>query len=97
MAHLLEVNNLVTGFTGDRGMRAKENSRVLALDHISFAVNAGEILGIVGESGCGKSVTSLSVMGLLPKNGFVQEGLLKGEIFREGKYQDVVILSRVQE
>jgi len=81
MAHLLEVNNLVTGFTGDRGMRAKENSRVLALDHISFAVNAGEILGIVGESGCGKSVTSLSVMGLLPKNGFVQEG----EVLFDGK------------
>lgn len=80
MAHLLEVNNLVTGFTGDRGRRAADSS-VLALDHISFHVKAGEILGIVGESGCGKSVTSLSVMGLLPKNGFVREG----EVLFDGK------------
>ena len=79
MAHLLEVNNLVTGFSGDHA--GAGNSRTLALDHVSFVVNPGEILGIVGESGCGKSVTSLSVMGLLPKNGRV----LEGEVTFDGK------------
>jgi oligopeptide/dipeptide ABC transporter ATP-binding protein len=45
------------------------------LDRLNFSVDAGEILGIVGESGCGKSITSLSIMGLLPRNAaFRTEG-----------------------
>jgi len=62
---LLSVRNLSVGFHTDRG-------DVTAIEDISFEVRAGEILGIVGESGCGKSVTSRSVMRLLPKyNSFV--------------------------
>ncbi|MBU9714365.1 ABC transporter ATP-binding protein [Evansella tamaricis] len=56
---VLEVNHLKTHFFTDRG-------EIPAVDDVSFYINEGEVLGIVGESGCGKSVTSLSVMGLVP-------------------------------
>lgn len=67
MPHLLEVKNLTTTFTGDYG-------KTISVDHVSFHVDEGEIVCIVGESGCGKSVTSLSVMGLLGRGGTVSEG-----------------------
>jgi peptide/nickel transport system ATP-binding protein len=60
MPALLEVRDLRTTFTTDDGEFA-------AVDGVSFTVEAGRTLAIVGESGCGKSVTSLSIMGLLPK------------------------------
>jgi peptide/nickel transport system ATP-binding protein len=60
---LLEVRDLAVTFTR-RGRRD-----VKAVDGVSFEVDAGETLGLVGESGSGKSVTSLAVMGLLPKRG----------------------------
>ena len=56
---LLEVQGLRTHFRTDEGEFA-------AVDGISFSVEAGRTLAIVGESGCGKSVTSLSIMGLVP-------------------------------
>ncbi|GGL64782.1 ABC transporter ATP-binding protein [Sporolactobacillus putidus] len=56
---ILEVKGLKTSFFTDDG-------EVPAVDGVDFSVGEGEILGIVGESGCGKSVTSLSIMGLLP-------------------------------
>lgn len=55
----LEVKDLQTTFFTDSG-------EIPAVDHVSFHVHEGEVLGIVGESGCGKSVTSLSIMGLVP-------------------------------
>ena len=57
---LLEVDSLRTHFFTREGV-------VKAVDGISFKVEAGKTLGIVGESGCGKSVTALSLMGLIPK------------------------------
>lgn len=57
---LLEVKGLVTEFDTDEGI-------LRAVDDISFSAKAGETLGIVGESGCGKSVTALSIMRLLPQ------------------------------
>lgn len=56
---VLQVNDLQTTFFTDSG-------EIPAVDHVSFHVKEGEVLGIVGESGCGKSVTSLSIMGLIP-------------------------------
>ncbi len=56
---ILEVNSLKTSFFTDDG-------EVPAVDDIDFYIREGEVLGIVGESGCGKSVTSLSIMGLVP-------------------------------
>jgi oligopeptide/dipeptide ABC transporter ATP-binding protein len=57
---LLDVDNLHTHFFTREGV-------VKAVDGVSFTVEAGKTLGIVGESGCGKSVTALSIMGLIPK------------------------------
>lgn len=57
---VLSINNLITEFDTDEG-------RVRAVDDVSFTVQAGKTLGIVGESGCGKSVTALSIMRLLPQ------------------------------
>jgi oligopeptide/dipeptide ABC transporter ATP-binding protein len=58
MEHLLQVEGLVTKFFTDDGV-------VTAVDHVSFSVRPGEVLGIVGESGCGKSVAALSIMRLV--------------------------------
>ena len=57
---VLEVDNLKTYITTERGT-------VKAVDGVSFTVNEREVLGIVGESGCGKSITALSIMQLLPE------------------------------
>jgi len=57
---VLSINNLITEFDTDEG-------RVRAVDDVSFTAQAGKTLGIVGESGCGKSVTALSIMRLLPQ------------------------------
>ncbi|WP_018130459.1 ABC transporter ATP-binding protein [Effusibacillus pohliae] len=65
---LLEVKKLKTYIR-------QKNGEVRAVDGVDFSVKKGETLAIVGESGCGKSMTSLSIMGLLPKpNGRIVEG-----------------------
>ncbi len=65
---LIEVKNLVTAFETESGL-------LNAVDGVSFALEEGKTLGIVGESGCGKSVTSLSIMGLLPQGvGKIRSG-----------------------
>lgn len=71
---LLEVKGLKTYFYTEDGV-------VRAVDGVSFEVYPGEVLGLVGESGCGKSVTSLSIMRLISRPGRVDEGeiLLDGE------------------
>ena len=67
MPHLLEVQDLTTVFAGDYGSN-------ISVDHVSFHVDRGEVVCLVGESGCGKSVTSLSIMGLLGRGGAVKDG-----------------------
>src|SRR3954452_17204436 len=58
---LLDVDEIKTGFKTERGL-------VRAVDGVSFSLERGKTVGIVGESGCGKSVLSRSIMGLLPSN-----------------------------
>jgi oligopeptide/dipeptide ABC transporter ATP-binding protein len=80
---LLEVNNLKTYFYTEDGV-------VKAVDGVDFHVFPGEVLGLVGESGCGKSVTSLSIMRLIGIPGKV----IEGEIFFEGR--DLLKLSEAE-
>ena len=69
---LLEVRNLKTYFYTEDGV-------VKAVDGVDFSVGRGEVLGLVGESGCGKSVTSLSIMRLIGVPGKVVEGTIMFE------------------
>ena len=70
MTPVLEVEGLKTEF------RLKSSS-VLAVDEVSFHVDAGECVGVVGESGCGKTTVGLSIMKLLPNVGHVVGGSIK--------------------
>lgn len=72
---VLEVRNLTTVFSGKTGT-------VTAVDGISFSIDRGSCLCIVGESGCGKSVTALSILRLIPRNSGEIAG---GEIVFDGK------------
>ena len=67
MAHLLELDGLQTEIRLRRAV-------VHALDSVSLTVDPGECLGIVGESGCGKTMTALSIMRLLPPGGHIVGG-----------------------
>lgn len=67
---LLSVRHLQTAFR----INKKE---VVSVEDVSFDINHGETVGIVGESGCGKSVTSLSIMRLLGKKGYIRKGEIK--------------------
>jgi len=71
---LLEVRNLKTYFFTEDGV-------VKAVDGVDFHVNPGEILGLVGESGCGKSVTSFSILRLVDDPGKI----IEGEVYFEGE------------
>ena len=72
---ILEIKDLTLGVT------ERDGSMAVAVDHISFDVREGEILGIVGESGCGKSLTVMSLMGLLREDVKALSGqiLIQGE------------------
>ena len=83
MTVLMEVKDLRTQFNTDEGT-------VHAVNGVSYTLNEGETLGVVGESGCGKSVHALSVMGLIPK----PPGEVHGEVFFRGR--DLLKLSKNQ-
>jgi oligopeptide/dipeptide ABC transporter ATP-binding protein len=72
MTPLLEVSDLRTHFTSFGGKRV-----VKAVDGISFTLNDGETLGLIGESGCGKTTTCLSIMGLLPNAARIAGGRIR--------------------
>ncbi|MDR6688364.1 peptide/nickel transport system permease protein [Arthrobacter sp. 1088] len=79
--NVLEVKNLSIRFPGRFGETA-------IVDNVSFTVREGETMGLVGESGCGKSITSLAVMGLLPKTAQVTGSILfDGKELLEAKTQ----------
>jgi len=73
--NLLEVRGLRTSFYGEQG-------EVRAVDGVDFRLERGRTLGIVGESGCGKSVTALSIMGLVPQP---PGRIASGEVLFEGE------------
>jgi len=64
---LLDVNNLKTSYQLPSGI-------VKAVDGVSFKIDDGQCLGLVGESGCGKSTVAKSIIRILPKNGFIVDG-----------------------
>lgn len=72
---ILEVKDLSTWFYTEEGI-------VKALEDVSFSIEQGEILGIVGETGCGKSVTSRTIMGLIPQP---PGKIVGGEVLFEGR------------
>jgi oligopeptide/dipeptide ABC transporter ATP-binding protein len=80
---LLEVINLSTSLVGPDG-------RVQAVDNVSFNLRSGEVLGIVGESGCGKTMTALSIMRLLPN----RSATVSGHAFFQGL--DLIALSQAE-
>jgi peptide/nickel transport system ATP-binding protein len=67
---VLEVNNLQISFFSDKG-------GIPVVNGVNFLINEGEILGVVGESGCGKSMTALSIMGLIQSPGKIVEGEIR--------------------
>lgn len=90
---LLEVEDLVTNFHTEDGL-------VYALEDVNFSMNRGEVYSLVGETGCGKSVTTKSILGLLERAGSVENGSAKfhspkvGELVGEGsEYVDLLSIS----
>ena len=74
---LLEARDLCCSFAVTTGVLRREKGKVHAVDHVSFSVHSGETLGLVGESGCGKSTVARMLMGLIPPDS--------GEILYEGR------------
>lgn len=95
MSHLLEVQDLQTHFPTRAGL-------VRSVDGVSFHIGEGELLGLVGESGCGKSITALSIMRLIAEPGRVAGGSIKfkgeelttvsGERMREIRGNDIAMI-----
>ena len=80
---LLEINNLVTAFHTPGG-------RVPAVDGVSLSIDRGKTLGLVGESGCGKSVTAMSILRLVAAPGVIESGQIL--LARDGGADDLVTL-----
>ena len=89
MSKILEVNDLCKSFVVKKRLLG-ENDVVSAVNHVSLGLEEGEVLGIVGESGCGKSITSLSIMGLVERPGKIEGG----EILFEG--EDLLKMTEAQ-
>jgi peptide/nickel transport system ATP-binding protein len=84
---LLRVENLCTYFETDFGT-------VRAVDGVTFDVKKGEVLGLVGESGCGKSVTARTILRILSKTAVIADGrmLFQSEYAKNGQYLDLAAL-----
>jgi peptide/nickel transport system ATP-binding protein len=81
--HLLEIAGLSTSFTTRSGV-------IRAVDNVSLSLRAGRVLGLVGESGCGKTITALSILNLVPPPGRITAG----KILFEGR--DLLTLSEAE-
>ncbi len=82
MKPLLDVRNLSVTFKSRKG-------ELTVVEDVSFIVERGQILGIAGESGCGKSVTSLSILGLLSENGYISNGQILFEEKNLAEFSDL--------
>ena len=83
---VLEVNNLKKHFVIQKGFLRRTSGHVFAVDGVSFAIGAGETLGLVGESGCGKSTVGRTVLRLIePTDGSIK--LDGADITRLGKVE----------
>ena len=85
--HLLAVENLTIKFN------TEDKKMVPTVNHVSFSLNRGETVALVGESGCGKSVTSLSIMGLIPRHS----GMVEGSIKLNGKELNGLNIKEIRE
>ena len=85
MENLVEVRDLVVRFRTDEGI-------VSAVNGVSFVITIGKTMGLVGESGCGKSVTASSIMSILPNNGWIDSGSIIYNSRQEGIF-DIAQLS----
>ncbi len=87
---LLEVKNLVKHFPIKQGLLGRQVARVHAVDDISLTIGAGETLGLVGESGCGKSTAGKTIMRLVkPTSGEVSLGGRRIDNLGEGDMREV--------
>jgi ABC-type dipeptide/oligopeptide/nickel transport system ATPase component len=95
MTQALQVENLRVSFPTDDG------GRVYPVDGVSFTLDRGRTLALVGESGCGKSLTSLTLLRLIPSPGRIEDGStirlgdtdvlsLRGEAFRKIRGRSLV-------
>lgn len=81
MSHLLEVNDLEVTF-------ALRTGNLIAIDGVSFTLDRGEKLGLVGESGAGKSVTGFSIINLISKPGYISRGDIRFDGNKISTYSD---------
>ena len=70
MESLVEIRDLVVKFRTDEGI-------VSAVNGVSYDIPIGKTMGLVGESGCGKSVSASAIMRILPKNGWIESGSIR--------------------
>lgn len=90
MENVLEVKGLKTYFTFDEGL-------VRAVDGVDFHIKPQQTLGIVGESGCGKSVTAQSIMRLLPRSAAIVDGEIRFQYPIAPNRTEIVDLARIDE
>lgn len=86
---LLEIRNLKTHFSLDEGT-------VRAVDGVDLNIQRGQVVGIVGESGCGKSMTAMSIMRLVPLPGQIVEGEIRFHRQRNGRASSTEIIDLAQ-
>ena len=97
---ILEVKNLTKYFPITSGLvLQKKVAEVRAVDGVSFAIRRGETLGLVGESGCGKSITARSILRIIPSPGRIDEGqiLFRTKLGSSDGKEHVIDLAQIKE